>query len=394
MTNGLQRSMEFTDLMAFGLSAIMGSGGFNLIGKGIHAGGPQFPFAIGGVALLFQGASLVYQRAYNAFKTNISETDLIKDQFGDITSLVSSFAILLFNILSVSTIVVICSKQIFPEGSWSGQVSFAIALLTMMTGFSLTGIDMNKGLVSIFGFMIVALLIFATMIGFIEAGQYGIPSKLPTSIANTTPNMYKSVMYFYFILAGFEALIKFAEEAKNPDKDLTRSFYVSNAVSTLLTLGICFAFLVVYSTHTPRQNDNVIAGIVESMLGKGAGIFTAGLSIVLMLITGFVSFLATTRYMYSLGKESPWLAAFSDLNANKVPWKSVILTSVIACIAILSNHVFTLVKISDIALTVTLLLVSAGVTKMQVAKGKTPLIEGATTAALVFLLGCIFMCKE
>jgi amino acid transporter len=386
--------MKFNDLMAFGLSAIMGSGGFNLIGKGIHAGGPQFPFAIGGVALLFQGASLVYQRAYNAFKTNISESDLIKEQFGNITSLVSSFTILLFNILFVSTIVVICSKQIFPEGSWSGQVSFAIALLTMMTGFSLTGIDMNKGLVNIFGFIIVALLMFATMIGFIEAGQYGIPSKLPISIGNTTPNIYKSIMYFYFILAGFDALMKFAEEAKNPDKDIARSFYVSNAVSTLLTLGVCFAFLVVYSTHTPTQNDNVIAGIVESMLGKGAGIFTAGLSIVLMLVTGFVSFLATTRYMYSLGKEIPWLAAFSYLNENKVPWKSIIITSIIACIAILSNHVFTLVKISDIALTITLLLVSAGVTKMEVAKGKMPLIEGTTTIALFLLLGCIFMCKE
>ena len=391
MTNGLQRSMEFSDLMAFGLCAIMGSGGFNLIGKGIREGGAQFPLALGGVAILFQGASLVYQRAYDAFKTNTAESDLVKEQFGDITAHVSSIAILLFNIISVSTIVVICSKQLFPTGSWSGQVSFAIALVAAMTGFSLSGIDMNKGFVNIFGFMILALLTFATMLGFVEGAQ---KDTLSDFIRPTRPNLYSSIMYFYFILAGFDALMKFAEEAKNPDKDLARSFYASNALATLMTLGICFAFVVISAAHTIPQNDNVIAGIVESMLGKAAGSFTANLSIILMLVTSFVSFLATTRYMYSLGKEIPWLAAFSDLNTSKVPWKSVLITSIVACLAILNNHVFTLVKISDVALTVTLLLVSAAATKMQAVKGKLPLIEGATTAALVFLLGCIFMCKE
>lgn len=391
MTNGLQRSMEFSDLMAFGLCAIMGSGGFNLIGKGIREGGAHFPLALGGVATLFQGASLVYQRAYDAFKTNTAESDLVKEQFGDITAHVSSIAILLFNIISVSTIVVICSKQLFPRGSWSGQVSFAIALVAAMTGFSLTGIDMNKGFVNIFGFMVLALLTFATMLGFVEGAQ---KDTLPEFIPPTRPNLYSSIMYFYFILAGFDALMKFAEEAKNPDKDLARSFYASNALATLMTLGICFAFVVISAAHTIPQNDNVIAGIVESMLGKAAGSFTANLSIVLMLVTSFVSFLATTRYMYSLGKEIPWLAAFSDLNTSKVPWKSVLITSIVACLAILNNHVFTLVKISDVALTVTLLLVSAAATKVQAVKGKLPLIEGATTGALVFLLGCIFMCKE
>jgi amino acid transporter len=394
MTNGLQRSMEFTDLMAFGLSAIMGSGGFNLIGKGIREGGAQFPLAIGGVALLFQGTSLVYQRAYDAFKANTSESDLVRAQFGDITANISSIAILLFNIISVSTIVVISSKQIFPTGSWSGQVGFAIALVAAMTGFSLTGIDLNKEFVSVFGFMILALLGFATMIGLIEFGKQTAPMKLPSSISDSSPNIYKSILYFYFILAGFDALMKFAEETKDPDNNLSRSFYASNALAALLTIGICFAFLVVFSRHTDSNKDNVISEIVESMLGKQAGVFTAGLSIVLMLVTSFVSFLATTRYMYSLGKETPLLQSFSELNDNKVPWKSILIASVVACLAILNNNVFTLVKISDIALTLTLVLVSAAATKMQLVKGVIPVVEGITTVALVALMGCILWCHD
>jgi L-asparagine transporter-like permease len=98
--------------------------------------------------------------------------------------------------------------------------------------------------------------------------------------------------------------------------------------------------------------------------------------------------------MFSLGKEIPALALLSDLNDNKVPWKSVLITFVIATLGILNNHVFTLVKISDIALTVTLFLVSAAATKMQLIKGATPVVEGITTIALGALMGCIFLCHE
>jgi len=39
MSEELKRSLSFNDLLLFGVAAIMGSGGFNLIGDGIIAGG-------------------------------------------------------------------------------------------------------------------------------------------------------------------------------------------------------------------------------------------------------------------------------------------------------------------------------------------------------------------
>lgn len=53
----LAKSLNLFDLVGFGVASILGSGGFNLIGDGIRAGGAQFPLALGGVSLLFQGAS-------------------------------------------------------------------------------------------------------------------------------------------------------------------------------------------------------------------------------------------------------------------------------------------------------------------------------------------------
>jgi len=385
----LKRSLDFNDLMAIGVVSIMGSGGFNLIGDGIITGGSYFPMALGGVTTLFQGLSRVYQEAYDKFKTNTSESDLIKEQFGDIPEKISSIAIILFNILSISTILVISSKLLFPKGSWSGQVGFAIALLVSMTTFSLKGIEFNKGIINFFSYGIVALLALASTIGLIEFGQKVDPPKFPEEILGLEFDFSKSILYFFFVLAGFDALMKFSEEAVNPDKNIPRSFYTANAFSTLLTVGVCFSFLIVFSKQKFSENENIIARIAESMMGKQAGETVAIISIGLMVITGFISFLATTRYMYGLGKEYSTLESFTYLNENKVPWVPVLVTCFVAAAAILNNHVFTLVKLSDFTLTVTLLLVSAAAVRAKLTNGKIPIIEGATTASL---LGLLWIC--
>jgi amino acid transporter len=252
-----------------------------------------------------------------------------------------------------------------------------------MTGFSLKGIDMNKEAINFFSYTIIALLAFASIIGGMEFGKNGY--SLPASI-NTTPDFAKSFIYFYFVLAGFDALMKFSQEAVDPDKDIPRSFYTSNALSTILTAGVCFSFLVVFSNHKFQENENIVARIVGSALGNSAGEVVGLLSIFLMIGTGFIAFLTTTRYMFGLGKE---IAILKELNENKVPWVSVMITFIIATLGIFINNVFTLVKISDITMTVTLLLVSAAVTRAQIMKGVVPIVEGITTLSLASIL---FVC--
>ena len=385
----LDRVLSFENLLGFGVASIMGSGGFNLIGHAIICGGYQFPIALGATAALFQGTSLTYEEAYNEFKTNTSESDLIEKEFGPITSNISSAAILAFNLISTSVVLVICAKLLFPSGSWSGQISFALLLLSGITVTALKGIKLNKEIITVAGLSIAILLGFASMIGLIELGAHGIPSKLPTSL-DVKPSLVHSFLYFYFVLAGFDALMKFSEESKDPDNDLGRSFYASNAISTLLTIGVCFAFLMTFTTQHFNKDENIVARIVGAMLGSTAEQATSFVSIVLMIVTGFVCFLASTRYMFSLATEHSF-ASLRELNKDKAPWKAILLSTIVVFVGVLSNNVYTLVKFSDVALTITLLLVSAAATRMQLGKGKQPWIEGMTTTALGALLSACIM---
>jgi hypothetical protein len=95
--------------------------------------------------------------------------------------------------------------------------------------------------------------------------------------------------------------------------------------------------------------------------------------------------------MFSAAQELKGFEQLRELNEVKAPWKTILIVTAIIAIGILNNNVYELVKFSDIALTITLLLVSAAATKMQFEKGKLPLIEGATAAGLGALLSACIM---
>jgi amino acid transporter len=225
-----------------------------------------------------------------------------------------------------------------------------------------------------------------------------------------TPNLLKSVLYFYFIFSGFDDIMKFVQESKDPDQDVPRAFHLSNAVTALLVVGVAYAYLHVltFKKDSHYHGDNAIALIVESAFGVRAGkaVYWAGMF--LMIATGLVSFLAVTRYMYALaetvdGKEAKeakeaepsllrraliWL---QDLNAAKAPWRSILVSFGLAALMILINHVDLLISLSDLSLSAIMVLVSAAVSKRRWREtGSFPWIEGATTAGFAGLLGATF----
>ena len=405
----LKRSLNLTDLVLIGIGTILGTGGFNFIGEAVKDGGPMFPAALAIVSVLFQGASKVYDVAYRAFKTNTAESDAVESVFGPFASLLTSVSILGFNIFAVSTLLVKTASRIFPQGKWHGQVSLALMVLTTMTGVALKGIDVNKEFIGFFSSIIVVLLTLASGIGLFEGflgGGPG-PAAYPASL-RSVPSFTKSVLFFYFIFSGFDDLIKFTEEAKNPDDDVPRSFYLSNAISTLLTVGVSYAFLHVLTLKkyggtggAPVPTENALGVILESALGPPVANIVEMLSHILIIATAFVSFLAVTRYMFSMAElhdkkdkteetfmsgRLGWLQA---VNENKAPWKAILAAFVLIAGGILLNHTEHLVQLTDSFLTFIMVSVSAAVSVMQWKKGKVPWIEGATTLGFA---GIFFSC--
>jgi amino acid transporter len=383
--NGLLKTLTLQDLIFFGVSSILGSGGFHLIGEAVATGGPWWPAALGASGALFMGASRVYEEAFQKSKNNTAEIDVTEKEFGMLTTKFNTVAILIFNIISISTILVMAAHMVFPKGTWTGQVAFALFLLTGMTVFSLQGIDMNKDLINFFSIVLLIILGILTSLGILGVSKEGW-----TSISYPKENLPLSILLFFFVLAGFDALIKFTQETKNKE-DIPKSFYITNALCIFFTLGIALSIVSYVPITKSTDFSNNIGDVFQHFLGGNTSNIVKVGSVLYIILTSFVTFLASTRFLYGLGQKYKPLEVLKQLNENKAPFKSILFTFIFAAFAILINHKETLVRIADFALAFFLFIVSAAISKANWMEGKIPWIEGGTAAGLLGLMGISFM---
>ena len=382
----LKKTLSLYDLVFFGIASILGSGGFNLVGEAVMKGGDAWPAALAIASAVFMGSAKTYEEAFNAFKTNTAESDFVNKIFGENASLITISAVMLWNILSISTILVVCSHMLFPEGTWIGQITFALMLLGLMGFFSLKGLDVNKETINAFSAVLVVVLGGVSFLGASGVMQKGIPS-VPVI---PEKSFVASLLFFYFILAGFDALIKFTEETKDP-KNVPRSFYISNLLSIALVLGICLAFVTTVDMRRLWKFDNGIGEILHKFLGGNTKMIVTYFAVLYMIITTFVTFLATTRYLFGLGDVYKGLDFMKVVTEAKVPINAVLFTLSTAALGIIVNHKESLVRAADFGLSALLLMVAAAATKSVVSQGKIPWIEGTTTVALAGFMGLSFV---
>ena len=377
----LTKSLSISDLTLFGITSILGSGGFNLIGNALAEGGAKSLLTLGGSGALFLGSAYSYSYAREKYNSNTSETKIIESTFGSIGKNISIFSILFYNIFAIATILVFCSKLLFPEKSSFEQISFAMALLGLMTLAAFRNLEFNKEIINIFSIGIVILL---SVIGFVGTRELFSEGFQGANIPKNKIDLYSSFLFFFFVLAGHDALIKFTEEAKN-GSDVDKSMYYSIIISIILTAGVCLACLY-YIDFKNDTIENALAIIFDRGILNGSGKYITTLSLIFMIITTFLGYLVTTRYLYTIPEDIKGLDFIKDGNSGNVSAISILLVTILAALAILINSTISLVEYTDIALIIVLLLVSSSVFIDKYKHSNISVIDGASSAGFVSVL--------
>jgi hypothetical protein len=372
----LTKSLTLYDLTLFGITSILGSGGFNLIGNALAEGGYKSALTLGASGALFLGSAYSYSYAREKYNSNTSETEIIESVFGSLGKNISIFSILFYNIFAIATILVYCSKLLFPSQSWFQQITFSLMLLGLMTLAAFQKLDFNKEVINLFSWGIIILLSLISFIGVKALAS----NTFPSEIKFPKINIYESFLLFFFVLAGHDALIKFTEEANN-GSDIDKSMYYSIIISIILTAGACLAGLY-YLDFKTDFIENALAIIFERGLLNNSGKYITALSLIFMVITTFLGYLATTRYIYKLPFDF-----VKDGNNGNVSSISIILVSLFALFAILINSTASLVEYSDIALIVTLVLVSSSAfVDKYTKKSEISFIDGGSSLGFIGVL--------
>lgn len=372
----LTRSLTLMDLVLFGIAANMGSGGFSLIGTGVHEGGAWWPLALLLAGVLMMGAAFTYSDAFERFHTSTSESDIVRNAFGPLASLLGTGSIVFYSLASIVVILILCANIALPGGSWISHVGLTIASLAGMSGLALGGIDPNKEIITGFTWSLIGVLILASLMGITSTRT---PEVGPTNFMN-------SLWMFLFVLMGFDVLMKFAEETED-DANIPAAFYLSNGLSILLTAAVAAA--ITYGLPRSQQNMTAIASLFAATLGDWIFQPVRWAIFLYLLVTAFIVFLGTSRYIYSLGKDT-W---FQSTNAVNAPWASITTVFGSGSVLALLNHVPHLVMITDVGFAVLATLVASSVTVANWREEKfgVAAVSGATAAGFSGLIAAAFL---
>ena len=183
--------------------------------------------------------------------------------------------------------------------------------------------------------------------------------------------------------------MKFVEETREPS-DVPKSFYLSTMISIFLLFGVVLSYICWVDIGSLKSYDNPIGEIFQVFLGGYTREIFIGFAVLFMILTTFVVFLVSTRYLYGLGDKYPALEALTSVNEAKVPDMAIYTTFGISSAVALLNHTESLLRLTDLGLGIQLATVAAAATVSQFKAGEFPLVEGATTAALTAVLASVF----
>jgi amino acid transporter len=389
----LKRTLGLSDLFFFGITHILGSGAANLAGPTVMAARQYYPEVIAAVTGLLVGSSKTYAVAHEAYQTNDSESRIIADEIGGWAATGTQIGVVAYSILSI-TVGLLFITRIFCSGmSWAFQVMVAVQLAILLIVVGVLGIDINKQVIDFISALSVFVLGAVGLIGLSMA--IAGPAMQTVASAGSELHIGKAFLYVFFILAGFEVIIKFSEETVAPLESVPVAMYGSNTVSSLLLLGVCVAFVALVPLRGRGGIDggsyhNVLADIVDAWFGKGTGVNMDIFVGLFILISAFIQYVGVSRYIYSAikGKDGAVVEWWRGLNARSAPHRIMVGVGALLIGAIFINNIDKLVASADLFLIVLLGAVGWSATRRVWAEGKrVPWVESGTTLGLLGVLG-------
>ncbi len=376
---GLIKTLTLPDLLFFGIANILGSGAANLAGHAVFASGSAWSAQIAAVTGLLLGSSKTYAVAHEKYQSNDAEADLIAEEIGSIGRRISSFMIVLFNIVSTVVGLVFITRIINPTASYAFSVMLAIQLAIFIIAVGLYGIELNKTLINtVTALCIGVIVVFG---GFAVSKWLGGAHIQNVNVATgNSVNPIRAFLYIFFIMAGFDVLIKFTEEAADTTT-IPKAFYGSNIISGLLLLGLCFAYIVFVPMRGLKHADNAFADIAKGIFGDNEASIMKWIIIGFILISSLVNTLGVSRYLYSELKGTS-AEGWRELNASGAPWKILLSIGSVLIGFIIINNIDKLVSFADLALVGILSMVGWSAARTRLKAGEKPWIESLTTLGL------------
>jgi len=250
------------------------------------------------------------------------------------------FILILARLLTSATVAIAFGGYLEHFISWPKNLS-AFILLILMTMINFLGIGKSSRINLIFTAVEVLGLLIIIYFGFTREA-------IPHSPAIFSPGTFNAAALIFFVFLGFEDMANFAEETKDPKKNIPRAILISLFVTTILYVAVAIAVLRLIPLKILEHSNFPLAEALSNIGQEWVSI----LSFIALFSTAntvLITLLSASRMTFGISKRGdfPKLLSYTHKKSNS-PSISVAIVFMVSALFLLLGNLESLASASSL----------------------------------------------
>ena len=225
----------------------------------------------------------------------------------------------------------------------ANKAAVALVALLGVTLLNLPGVEQGR-ISSIGGLAIKLSLLAGVVIAAILVGP------LPPQDAPSAPTYLtapEAVVGWVALITGFQIVLGaydgwqgpafFAEEDKDPARNIPRAFFRAAVIVMVVYLAINLCVFTVLDLQTLRTSELPVALVIEALLGPAGSSVTGIAAAIMALFTLNAIIMVNSRILFGLARDGLFVQAVAKVNRGGTPWVALIISAVVAVPMVLTG---------------------------------------------------------
>ena len=389
----LRRELGLLEVTLSGIGIILGAGIYVLIGQaaGLAGNAIWLAFCISAIMALLTGLS--YAELSSMFPKAGAEYDYVTNAFNARLAFIIGWLVFLSGILAAVT-VALGFAGYFTVLTGFPLLLSAIGLLIVLTGLLAYGVKETARVAVLSTIIEVSGLVIIIAIGVPYLGSVDY-WEMPRGYSG----LFAAAALIFFAYQGFESMVKFSEETKNPETTIPKALILALITSVILYVIVALSVVSVLGWQQLAGSPAPFSDVVATALGPDAAVIIAIVALFATANTALMSLYASSRILYGMAGSSLLAAGLAWVHpARRTPWTAIGVCGVLSVLLVFAGDIAFIANVTNFTLFITFIAINAAVIvlryrspcsprpfRIPVSIGRLPL---APVAGIVF---CIFM---
>ncbi|MEK6835143.1 MAG: amino acid permease [Nanoarchaeota archaeon] len=293
----LKRSLSLFDVTIAGISITIGAGIYALMGLATASAGNSIwlAFLISAFIAILTGLS--YAELSSIFRKDAAEFDYVEYAFNKKLALLIGIMVMIAGILSISTVALGFGNYL-AELINKNVVLIAISLIlvcALINYYSIKKVSKINEITTLIQVIGLFIIIFLGFRFFGKVNYFEMPHGFN--------GVLQASALIFFAYVGFENIVKFEEETKNPRKNIPKAIIISILISSIIYILVALAAVSVLSWQEIGKSNAPIALIAFNEFGNSALTLMTIIALIAMGSTVLILLFTNSRLLYGMAEE-------------------------------------------------------------------------------------------